>query len=206
MSQFHTRKEYGFYPIIDSLDWLKKLLDWGVKTVQLRLKDLPQNQVDDVIKQAVILTKNTTVQLVINDYWQAAIEHGASHLHLGQEDLQTADIKAIRAANLSLGISTHSPEELNHALSFQPDYIALGPIFPTTLKKMPWQPQGAARISEWKNQISCPLIAIGGIKLEDAPQLLAAGADAIAVVSDVTAHPQPQQRVSDWLKLLRSKS
>jgi len=124
------------------------------------------------------------------------------HLHLGQEDLAEADLGAIREAGLTLGISTHDDDELATALRAKPDYIALGPIFPTTLKSMRFAPQGIPKITEWKKRVGdIPLIAIGGIKLEQAPEIFAAGADSIAVVSDVTQNSDPDARVRAWLQL-----
>jgi thiamine-phosphate pyrophosphorylase len=147
------------------------------------------------------VTKGTPTKLVVNDYWRAAIVAGAQHLHLGQEDLVGADLGEIRKAGLTLGISTHDDDELETALRAKPDYVALGPIFPTTLKSMRFAPQGIAKISEWKKRIGAlPLVAIGGIKLEQAPEIFAAGADSIAVVSDVTQNPDPDARVRAWLR------
>ena len=146
------------------------------------------------------MTRGTSTRLVVNDYWRAAIEARAEHLHLGQEDLADADVKAIRSAGLSLGISTHDDAELKAALAAEPDYVALGPIFPTTLKAMRFAPQGIARITEWKKRIGrIPLVAIGGIKFEHAVEIFAAGADSIAVVSDVTQNADPDARVRQWL-------
>jgi thiamine-phosphate pyrophosphorylase len=126
---------------------------------------------------------------------------GAKHLHLGQEDLADADLKAIRDAGLTLGISTHDDAELETALRAGPDYIALGPIFPTTLKSMRFAPQGIPKIAEWKRRIgNIPLVAIGGIKLDQAREIFAAGADSIAVVSDVTQNEEPDARVRAWLQ------
>ncbi len=143
--------------------------------------------------------------MVINDYWQAAISEGADHIHLGQEDLETADVSTIKKAGLTLGISTHDHDELEIALRHKPDYVALGPIYETTLKKMRFAPQGYARITEWKKLIGkTPLVAIGGIKLEHARKIFAAGADSIAVVSDVTQNPDPERRILDWLALTRA--
>ena len=150
------------------------------------------------------MTKGTNTRLVVNDYWRAAIEARAEHLHLGQEDLADADVKAIRAAGLSLGISTHDDDELKAALAAKPDYVALGPIFPTTLKAMRFAPQGVARITEWKKRIGAiPVVAIGGIKFEHAVEIFAAGADSIAVVSDVTQNADPDARVKQWLGLAK---
>ena len=156
---------------------------------------------------ALEVIKGTDAKLVVNDYWRAAIVAGAKHLHLGQEDLAElteADLAAIREAGLTLGLSTHDDEELETALRAKPDYIALGPIFPTTLKSMRFAPQGIPKITEWKKRIGdIPLVAIGGIKLEQAAEIYAAGADSIAVVSDVTQNPEPDARVRAWLSTER---
>ena len=136
---------------------------------------------------------------MVNDYWREAIDCGAGFVHLGQGDLDTADTQAIRRAGMKLGISTHSHEELDRALREDPDYVALGPVYETKLKVMPWAPQGLARVSEWKALAKRPLVAIGGITLERAPAVFEAGADSIAVVTDVVAHPNPERRTRDWL-------
>jgi thiamine-phosphate pyrophosphorylase len=169
--------------------------------VQLRAKNLNDGEALQIVTDALAITRSTPTKLIVNDYWRAAIVAGAEHLHLGQEDLADADLAAIREAKLTLGISTHDDAELETALAARPDYIALGPIFPTTLKAMRFAPQGIAKITEWKRRIgSIPLVAIGGIKLEQAAEIFKAGADSIAVVSDVTQHPDPDARVRAWLE------
>ena len=189
-----------FYPVVDSVAWVARLAALGVGTVQLRAKDLDDSRALQIVADALEATKGTATRLVVNDYWRAAIVAGAKHLHLGQEDLADADLKAIRDAGLTLGISTHDDEELATALRAEPDYIALGPIFPTTLKSMRFAPQGIPKITEWKKRIgNIPLVAIGGIKLEQAAAIFAAGADSIAVVSDVTQNADPDARVRAWL-------
>ncbi|MDB5549385.1 MAG: thiE, partial [Tardiphaga sp.] len=189
-----------FYPVIDSLDWLKRLVGLGVGTVQLRAKDLDDGAALQIITDALAIVKDTPTRLIVNDYWRAAIVAGAQHLHLGQEDLAEADVTAIREAGLTLGLSTHDDEELERALRVQPDYIALGPIFPTTLKSMRFAPQGIPKITDWKKRIGdIPLVAIGGITFEQAESIYAAGADSIAVVSDVTQNADPDARVRQWL-------
>jgi thiamine-phosphate pyrophosphorylase len=194
-----------FYPVVDSVAWLKRLAGLGVGTVQLRAKNLNQADALALVREALAVTNGTATKLVVNDYWQAAIEAKAQHLHLGQEDLAAladADVKAIRAAGLTLGLSTHDDAELGNALKYEPDYVALGPIFPTTLKAMRFAPQGVPRITEWKKHVGkIPLVAIGGIKLEQAAEIYAAGADSTAVVSDVTQNPDPDARVRAWLAL-----
>jgi thiamine-phosphate pyrophosphorylase len=189
-----------FYPVVDSLAWVARLTALGVGTIQLRAKDLDDSRALQIVTDALEITRGTKTKLVINDYWRAAVVAGAEHLHLGQEDLVDADLKAIRDARLTLGISTHDDAELETALRADPDYIALGPIFPTTLKSMRFAPQGIAKITEWKKRIgNIPLVAIGGIKLEQAAAIFAAGADSIAVVSDVTQNADPDARVRAWL-------
>lgn len=189
-----------FYPVVDSLAWVERLTRLGVGTVQLRAKNLDDGQALQIVTDALEITKGTATRLIVNDYWRAAIVAGAAHLHLGQEDLADADLAAIREAGLTLGLSTHDDAELETALAAKPDYIALGPIFPTTLKAMRFAPQGVAKISEWKRRVGAiPLVAIGGIKLEQAAEIFAAGADSIAVVSDVTQNPDPDARVRAWL-------
>ena len=191
-----------FYPVVDSVAWVARLAALGVGTVQLRAKNLNDSEALQMVSDAFTVTRGTPTKLVVNDYWRAAVVAGAKHLHLGQEDLVGADLKAIRDAGLTLGLSTHDDEELNNALRADPDYIALGPIFPTTLKSMRFAPQGIPKITEWKRRIGdIPLVAIGGIKLEQAPAIFAAGADSIAVVSDVTQNADPDARVRAWLQM-----
>jgi thiamine-phosphate pyrophosphorylase len=195
-----------FYPIVDSLAWIERLVRLGVGSVQLRAKDLSPDAALALVRDAVALTRGTGTQLIVNDYWRAAIEAGARHVHLGQEDLAEADVDAIRAAGLTLGLSTHDDDELAAALRQKPDYVALGPIYPTTLKAMRFAPQGLERIGEWKRRVGAiPLVAIGGITLERAAAVFAAGANSIAVVSDVTQNADPDQRVRDWLKMVNGE-
>jgi thiamine-phosphate pyrophosphorylase len=189
-----------FYPVVDSVAWLTRLSALGVGTVQLRVKELEHPAALELVRAALAALRGTRTQLVINDHWRAALEAGAQHVHLGQEDLVEADVKALRRARVSLGLSTHDDAELENALRHAPDYIALGPIFETTLKAMRFGPQGIAKIGEWKRRVGAiPLVAIGGITLERAREVYAAGADSIAVVSDVTRQRDPDARVRDWL-------
>ncbi len=189
-----------FYPVVDSVAWVARLTRLGVGTIQLRTKDLDDAQANAIVRDALAVTNGTGTRLVVNDYWRAAIDCGAQHLHLGQEDLQTADVAAIRHAGLTLGISTHDEDELDTALRHNPDYIALGPIYETKLKKMRFAPQGLERITAWKLVVDdIPLVAIGGIKLDQAADIFAAGANSIAVVSDVTLNADPDARVRAWL-------
>lgn len=189
-----------FYPIVPDLTWLKRLVPLGVRTVQLRLKDAPPERVHREIAESLDLCRRHGCQLIVNDYWREALELGADYIHLGQEDLAAADLAAIQARRVRLGISTHSPEELDIALAAKPAYVALGPIYETRLKAMKWAPQGLARVTDWKARIGdLPLVAIGGITPERAPGVVAAGADSIAVITDFFTNPDPEARVRQWL-------
>ncbi|MGZ8410484.1 MAG: thiamine phosphate synthase [Hyphomicrobium sp.] len=190
-----------FYPIVPDIDWLKRLVPLGIKTVQLRIKDHSPGDVRRQIDEAVTLCREHSCDLIVNDYWQAAIDAGAACLHLGQEDLVAADLPAIRKAGLRFGISTHSEEELETALAADPYYVALGPIYETKLKAMNWAPQGVERITAWKRRIgTLPLVAIGGITPDRAGGVIAAGADSVAVITDFMTAPHPEARVSLWLE------
>src|ERR1700719_888920 len=192
-----------FYPVVDSVAWVARLALLGVGTIQLRAKNLNDKEALQLVTDALEAIKGTRGKLVVNDYWRWAIEATAQHLHLGQDDLADlvdADLKAIRAAGLTLGVSTHDDDELAKGLAAKPDYVALGPIYPTTLKSMRFAPHGIPKISEWKKRIGpIPLVAIGGIKFEQSAAIFAAGADSIAVVSDVTQNADPDARVKQWL-------
>lgn len=189
-----------FYPIVPSLEWLERLVPLGVKTIQLRLKDVPPDIVRREIAASLDVCARYGCQLIVNDYWRAAIDLGADFVHLGQEDLADADVAAIKAGGLRLGISTHSHEELATALSAKPDYVALGPIYETKLKVMKWAPQGLERVREWRARVgTLPLVAIGGITPERAEGVIEAGADSVAVITDFVTSADPEARVRQWL-------
>jgi thiamine-phosphate pyrophosphorylase len=193
-----------FYPIFDSADWIERLVPLGVRLVQLRIKDASRDVVNAHIQRAKLVCARHGCTLIINDYWQAAIDAGCDYVHLGQEDLDGADIPAIRAAGLRLGISTHDKAELTRAMAHAPDYIALGPIYPTILKKMKWHEQGLAKLTTWRNLIgNTPLIAIGGMSVDRAAGAFEAGADVVAAVTDITLNPHPEERVRAWLAATR---
>jgi thiamine-phosphate pyrophosphorylase len=190
-----------FYLIVDSADWIERLVPLGVRLVQLRIKDRPEAILRTEIRKAKAICAAHGCQLIINDYWQLAIEEGCDFVHLGQEDLADADVKAIRAAGLKLGISTHDAAELDTALAAGPDYVALGPIYPTILKQMKWAPQGLQRITEWKRRVMpLPLVAIGGLNIERLQGVFDAGADSAAVVTDVTLNADPEARTRAWIE------
>lgn len=193
-----------FYPIFDSADWIARMLPLGMKLVQLRVKDRPETEVAREIAHAKRLCAETSCVLVVNDYWKLAIEEGCDWLHLGQEDLDTADLGAIRKAGLKLGVSSHDEAELERALATEPDYVALGPVYPTILKQMRFGPQGLERLTEWKRRIGAlPLVGIGGISLERAPGVFEAGADIVAAVTDITLNANPEGRLKAWVAATR---
>lgn len=194
-----------FYPIVPDLAWMERLVPLGVKTIQLRLKDAAPDEVRRQIEGSIEVCRRHDCLLIVNDYWREAVELGATYVHLGQEDLAAADVLAIKAAGLKLGISTHSHAELDIALAAKPDYIALGPVYETKLKVMKWGPQGLDKVRDWKARIGAlPLVAIGGITPERAPGVIAAGADSVAVITDFFTHPEPEARVRTWLAWARS--
>ena len=191
-----------FYPIFDDVGWLARMLPLGVRLVQLRLKDRPLADLRDQIRKGRDLCRAAGATLVVNDHWQIALEEGCDWVHLGQEDLDRADMAAIRAGGLRLGVSTHDRDELARALALKPDYIALGPVWPTILKKMKWHQQGVEKLTEWKAMVGdVPLVAIGGLTPERAVLAFAAGADVASAVTDITLNPDPEARVRDWLRV-----
>ena len=191
-----------FYLIVGHVARLELLVPQGVKLVQLRIKDQPEAEVRRQIARARDICAVQGAQLVVNDFWQAALDLNCSFVHLGQEDMETADFAALRRAGVRFGLSTHDDAELERALSLDPAYVALGPVYPTLLKKMKWAPQGLDRVTDWKRRTGrVPLVAIGGLTPERAPGVLAAGADSLAVVTDVQQAEDPEARVRDWLKV-----
>ena len=195
---------HSFYPIFDNVSWLRRMLPLGIKLVQLRIKDTPLDQVKAQLTEAQNLCLRHGAVLVVNDYWELAIELGCKWIHLGQEDLDNADMDKIHTAGLKFGISTHDREELDRALALAPDYIALGPVYPTILKKMKWHQQGIEKLTKWKSLIGdLPLVAIGGMSLERADGALFSGADIIAAVTDITFNNDPESRVQEWVEVLK---
>lgn len=192
----------GLYPVVDSVEWIKRLLEAGVRTLQLRIKDKRDEEVEADVIAAIALGRRYRARLFINDYWRLAIKHQAYGVHLGQEDLEVTDLDAIRQAGLRLGLSTHDDMEIDVALAARPSYIALGHVFPTQTKQMPSAPQGlvqlAAHIERLKDY---PTVAIGGISLARAPSVLATGVGSIAVVSAITEAPDWQMATAQLLEM-----
>jgi thiamine-phosphate pyrophosphorylase len=189
-----------FYLIVDSAEWIARLVPLGVKLVQSRIKDRPETELCAEIRRALAVCAKHQCQLIVNDHWQLAIDEGCDFVHLGQQDLATADLDAIRASGMKLGLSTHDERELETALAARPDYIALGPVYTTILKHMRWAPQGLTRLSEWKSRIGdLPLVAIGGLNVDRIQGVFTHGADSAAVVTDIIRHNDPQLRTRQWI-------
>lgn len=187
-----TEARLGLYPVVETLEWIDRLLACGVRTIQLRIKDRQEDEVEQQIADAIALGKRYNARLFINDYWRLAIKHQAYGVHLGQEDLNVANLDAIHAAGLRLGLSTHDDAELDRALAEQPSYVALGHVFPTRTKEMPSAPQGLEELSRHVKRLQgISTVAIGGISLQRAPAVLATGVGSIAVVSAIT-------QADDW--------
>ncbi|MDZ4310499.1 MAG: thiamine phosphate synthase [Cypionkella sp.] len=188
-----------FYPVLPDAVWVKKAVRCGARLVQLRFKGALA-EVPDQIGTAQAACARFGAQLVVNDHWQAALSSGANFVHLGQEDLDSADLPALARAGVRLGISSHDRAELARALALNPAYVALGPIYPTTLKVMKWQSQGLERLALWRQLAgNIPLVAIGGLTLSRLPGVFAAGADSAAVVTDLITAADPEARIKDWL-------
>ncbi|WP_045858024.1 thiamine phosphate synthase [Raoultella terrigena] len=192
----------GLYPVVDSVAWIERLLKAGVRTIQLRIKDKREADVEDDVIAAIALGRQHHARLFINDYWQLAIKHQAYGVHLGQEDLETTDLSAIRNAGLRLGVSTHDDMEINVALAARPSYVALGHVFPTQTKQMPSAPQGLEQLARHISRLQdYPTVAIGGISLERAPAVLGTGVGSIAVVSAITQAADWQQATAQLLEM-----
>ena len=189
-----------FYPIVDSAEWVARLVGAGARLIQLRVKDQAYEKVAHEARAALALCQAAGAILVVNDYWRLALDIGAPYVHLGQEDLDGADLNALRRAGVKLGLSTHDDAELARALALAPDYVALGPIYPTKLKAMRFGPQGLEKIGVWKARVGkIPLVAIGGLTVERGLACLKAGADVVSVVTDITLNADPEARAREWL-------
>ncbi len=189
-----------FYLVVDDASWLERLLPLGVKLVQLRIKERPESELRALIRRARVDCERHGAQFIVNDYWRLALDEKCDFVHLGQSDLDGADLPALRKNGVRLGISTHDARELERALSLSPAYVALGPVYPTLLKQMAFAPQGLGRVAEWRRRCGAtPLVAIGGLTPERARLVLDAGADSACVVTDISRNGDPEARTREWL-------
>lgn len=194
----------GVYPVVDSVDWLAYVFKCGIRTAQLRIKDPKDPFLADKIAQAVSLQRYYQAQLFINDHWRLAIELGAYGVHLGQEDVIEADLDAIAGAGLRLGVSTHSYEQVGKALQLRPSYIALGPVFTTQTKSIETAPLGLNRLAQLVSFISdLPTVAIGGINVDNACDVINCGVSGLAIVSAITQSHQPNEAIRQLQMLIK---
>ena len=194
----------GLYPVVANSHWLEKLLLLGISTIQLRIKNLQGHALEQEVAKSIVIAKQYNSRLFINDHWQLAIKLNAYGVHLGQEDLASANIAAIHAAGLRLGISTHCHYEVARALSMQPSYIACGPIYHTTTKIMPWQPLGIKTLNYWQKTLDYPLVAIGGINSENIIAVAETGVDGIAMISAIINADDPNQQTLAFLAAIKA--
>ena len=193
----------GIYPVVDSIEWIDRLLKLGIRTIQYRAKDKPIEVVEPGIVHAVQQARKYRARLFVNDYWWLGVKHGAYGVHLGQGDLDSADLSQISKAGLRLGISTHNLPEVSRAMEIDPSYIALGPIFATTSKQMPFKPQGVAAVAKWVDMLGhrWPLVAIGGIDYERAKCLKGTGVGSVAMISAITEAEDYVKTTADLIRL-----
>ncbi|RRS30088.1 MAG: thiamine-phosphate diphosphorylase [Epsilonproteobacteria bacterium (ex Lamellibrachia satsuma)] len=186
-----SNKPLGIYPVVDRTEKLRSLYECGITTAQLRIKDMEGEALEQEIIEAIKISKAFDARLFVNDYWQLAIKHKAYGIHLGQEDIQEADAKAILDAGIRLGISTHTPKEIGIALGFEPSYLAIGPIFPPISKKLTYDPVGIALLKQWVARVDYPVVAIGGIMIENIKEVVQTkAASGIAMISGVLENEQ----------------
>lgn len=202
-----NKQSLGLYPVVDSYEWLKRLLPLGISTIQLRIKNLEASALKEEIKKSIQLAEQYQCRLFINDHWQLAIELGAYGIHLGQEDADTADLQAIAQSGLRLGISNHTHFELVRCLAINPSYIACGPVFATDSKEMPWIPHGIAGLQYWCEalaQQARPLVAIGGINKSNIADVAQCGTSGIALISAISKAKNPEAACKQLQKLIES--
>ncbi len=187
---------FAIYPIVDSIDWLERLLKFGVKTIQFRIKNYPVYQTEQLVKSAISLGNRYEAQLFINDHWQLAIKHNAFGVHLGQEDLTDVCLHQLSSNGLALGVSTHGYYEVLLALRLNPSYLAFGQVFKTVTKQVDSHPQGLTKLKLFQRLIDTTIlnevhsniatVAIGGINLQNAELVSQCGVDSLAVIGAIT--------------------
>ncbi|MBS0289553.1 MAG: thiamine phosphate synthase [Proteobacteria bacterium] len=197
-----NNEKLGLYPVVDNFTWVQKLLSTGIKTIQLRIKNKTGSELEHEIIKSIEISNKYGAKLFVNDYWQIAIRHGAYGVHLGQSDINSADIQRILEAGLRLGISTHSYYEVARAHALHPSYMACGPIFHTTSKIMPFAPQGLSQLKRWRRTLDYPLVAIGGINLARLPAVLETKIDGISLITDITQAQDPIERAKQLLNMV----
>ena len=198
-------KRLGLYGVFPDADWIARMVDAELPTAQLRFKSEDPQAIRKQIKAAVAAVQGSKTLLFINDHWEEAIEAGAYGVHLGQEDLVSANLDAIRDAGLRLGLSTHGYAELMIADRFCPSYIAMGAVFPTNLKQMPTAPQGLGRLYAYTKLMQhYSLVAIGGIDEKSIHAVAQSGVGSVAVVRAIVAADDPKAVVKRLQELMQT--
>ena len=183
----------GVYAVVDSAAWVRRVLAAGIRTVQLRIKNPQAPTLEAQIRESIAVANATPgAQLFINDHWALALRLGAYGVHLGQEDLDTVDLYALRQSGVRLGLSTHSYWEVCRAWALRPSYIACGPVFATQSKDMPWIPQGLDNLHYWASVLPVPVVGIAGIDARNIAEVAARGVAGAAVITAITRAPNPQ--------------
>ncbi len=200
---FAAAEDLGLYAIVDSAAWVERVVQAGVRTVQLRIKSAPAELLSHEVQASIAAAARHGARLYVNDHWQLALRHRAHGVHLGQADLDAANLPALQAAGLRLGVSTHSVWEVARAHALRPSYIACGPVHPTQTKRMPWQSQGAHNLSHWCAVLPMPVVAVGGLDLERAADAVRCGANGIAVLSGITGATRPEAVVRRYLDAIQ---
>jgi len=200
----------GFYPVVPNADWVQRALAAGARTVQLRFKRQTETDLNPAQQVRAAVQAGRAVagaQVFINDYWELALAEGAYGVHLGQEDwagLSPAQREALRASGMRLGLSTHTPDELALAKAANPSYLAIGPVYPTSLKVMPYAPVGLVQLAQWVQAAApFPVVAIGGISLERVADVMGCRVDGVAVVSAVTQAVDSGTAIKNGLQLCK---
>lgn len=211
-----SKNSLGLYPVVDDVEWIERLLKLGINTIQLRIKNPQQADLEQQVARSIELGREHNAQVFINDYWQLALKHGAFGVHLGQEDIEESNLSQLSLASIKIGLSTHGYYELLRIVQINPSYIALGHIFPTTTKQMPSKPQGLVRLSLYQQLIDTipyteeltgyPTVAIGGIDQSTAAQVWDCGVSSLAVVRAITLAEDPQEVIEFFDKLMAPRS
>lgn len=162
---------------------VQMMLSAGARLIQLRDKESSAKELLDSARACVKLTREAGARLIINDRVDVALTSGADGVHLGQEDLSVEEAREILGEDKIIGISTHNTDQFRAALETSANYIAVGPVFSTATKENPAPVVGLELVGKAKKLADRPLVAIGGISVERAPEVIAAGADSIAVIS-----------------------
>ncbi|MGN7661307.1 MAG: thiamine phosphate synthase [Anaplasma sp.] len=192
---FSDMQDIGLYPIIPDDHWFEYALRCGVRTIQLRAKAVPIEEIKRMVQRCASLSLEHGVRLIVNDHWDLALEYGAYGVHLGQEDMRAADLEKILGSGVRLGLSTHCYHELAHACFYHPSYVALGPVFHTTSKDMKFEPQGLQLLKQWVEHTRHAVVAVGGINASNIDSVVGCGVKGVAIISAITGSANPENMI-----------